>query len=291
MPPENTGTVICDFRNAYGEPIRGEVKFSFKNLKAQTMNFDHSTTLTGERLRLTDVPATPFGNWKIEIKIKRFRSKTLFVDVDSNAETMLDGGKEEHRIFFVRPSEASPIFPSPDEIHNEPRWKALSDVLNESTVKYANLNDQQKAGLLNLFAKMSHDSAQNVFQDVTKIFVVKPARIYAEVESNLWDRVGGLTNLYREQSDGGSLHDFVEGWDRLAVHASFKTPDRMGNLQLTFATNVDKQYAIDADLDDHQGIKHAFDVVKHTFSGDTNPYDIHDVLVKFHGIDPGYRLY
>jgi hypothetical protein len=255
------------------------------------MDFDYPTKLTGERLRLTEVPAFPFGNWKVEIDIKRFRSKTLFVDVDSNAETILGGKDENLHTFFVRPSEASPIFPSPDEIHNEPRWEPLSDVLNESTVKYGDLNDHEKAGLLNLYAKMSHDSAQNVFQDVSKIFLVKPARIYAEVKSNLWDRVRGLTNFYREQLDGGSLHSFVEGWDRLAEHASFKTSDRMGNLQMTFATNVKKEYAIDADLDDNQGIKHAFDVIKHKFSGDTNPYDIHDVLVKFHGIDPGYRLY
>jgi hypothetical protein len=65
----------------------------------------------------------------------------------------------------------------------------------------------------------------------------------------------------------------------------------MGNLQLTFATNAQEQFAVDADLDDHQGIKHAFDVIKHKFSGDTHPYDIHEVLVKFHGIDPGYRLF
>jgi hypothetical protein len=65
----------------------------------------------------------------------------------------------------------------------------------------------------------------------------------------------------------------------------------MGNLQLTFATNAQEQFAVDADLDDHQGIKHAFDVIKHKFSGDTHPYDIHEVLVKFQGIDPGYRLF
>lgn len=291
MPPENTGTVICDFRNAYGEPIRGEVKFLFRNLRAQTMTFEHATELEGAPLRLTEVPAAPFGNWKVEINIKRFRPKTLFADVPSNGETMLGGDEDDLRTFFVRPSEASPIFPSPDEIHSAPRWKALSDVLDQSSVKYADLDNEEKAGLLNLFAKMSHHSAQNVFQDVTSIFLVKPARIFAEVKPDLWQRVRGLSDLFREQRDGGSLHDFLEGWARLTDHASFKTPDRMGNLQLTFATNVKEDFAIDADLDDNQGIKHAFDVIKHKFSGDTNPYDIHDVLVKFHKIDPGYRLY
>jgi len=78
--------------------------------------------------------------------------------------------------------------------------------------------------------------------------------------------------------------------DALVEHASFKTPDPMGNLQLTFAQNTKKNMAVDADLDDHQGLKHAFDVIKHKFSGDTNPYGIHQVLVKFQGIDPGYHF-
>ena len=41
----------------------------------------------------------------------------------------------------------------------------------------------------------------------------------------------------------------------------------------------------------HRGLQDALDVIKPKFSGDTSPYDIHEVLVKFQGIDPGYDLY
>ena len=47
-------------------------------------------------------------------------------------------------------------------------------------------------------------------------------------------------------------------------------------------------FVADIDLDDHAGLEHAADVLKHKFSGkDTDPYDIHEILVHFHNIDPG----
>jgi hypothetical protein len=48
------------------------------------------------------------------------------------------------------------------------------------------------------------------------------------------------------------------------------------------------------DLDDHAGVQHAGDVLKHRFSDDdTDPYDIHEILIHFQshlGVDPGYDL-
>jgi len=83
----------------------------------------------------------------------------------------------------------------------------------------------------------------------------------------------------------------ILGWDRFKERGSYKTPDPTGNFQLTFATNAQEGLAIDADLDDHQGIEHAFDVIKHKLTGrDSHPYDIHQILVKFQNIDPGYRF-
>lgn len=72
---------------------------------------------------------------------------------------------------------------------------------------------------------------------------------------------------------------------------SFKTFEKTGNLQLTFARNSAGKFLVDADVDDHQGIQHAFDVLKHKFtSKDTHPFDIHQILLFFQNIDPGYAL-
>ena len=39
------------------------------------------------------------------------------------------------------------------------------------------------------------------------------------------------------------------------------------------------------------GIQHAFDVIKHKVTGrDTHPYDIHQILIFFQDIHPGYEL-
>jgi hypothetical protein len=47
----------------------------------------------------------------------------------------------------------------------------------------------------------------------------------------------------------------------------------------------------DIDLDDHKGLQHAADVLKHKITGkDTDPYDIHEILVYFQHLDVGYRL-
>jgi hypothetical protein len=283
MPAQNEGTVIFDLRDAYGHSIRGDVSFGFRNLKAPSMNFLHQTQLPGEALPLQGVPASPFGKWQVDITIKRFRFKSVFVDVSSNDTTTVA------ETFFIKPSEATPVFPSTEEISNLERWRPLASVFDPA--QYNGLEAQQKAGLLNLFAKMSDPSTPEVFSDVLQVFKVKPARIYARVRPALLEKVLGLSQRFHEQPDGGSLHTFLDDWVRLGEHASFKTPDKMGNLQLTFATNPHEEFAVDADLDDHQGLQHAFDVIKHKFSGDTNPYDIHEVLVKFQGIDPGYRLY
>jgi len=44
-------------------------------------------------------------------------------------------------------------------------------------------------------------------------------------------------------------------------------------------------------IDDHQGIGYVFEVLKHKLTGrDSHPYDIHQMLVKFQNIAPGYRF-
>jgi len=284
MEDFNKGTVVLELRDAYGDFISDHVELRFRNLKLHSYDFLHEADLDGTRYSLAGVPAFPTGNWQVDISLRKYRFKSVFVDLPSNGEALI---KET---FFIDPTKARPVFPSSADIQNGGRWEKLREVLASSIVSYDKLSDGQKAGLLNLFAKMNDSSGATVWNDVGNVFEVKPARIYAQVKTELWERVRGLPQRFHEEPDNGSMHKFGGEWTRLIEHASFKTPDRMGNLQLTFANNAQEKMAVDADLDDHQGLQHAFDVIKHKFSGDTNPYDIHEVLVKFHGIDPGYRL-
>lgn len=60
---------------------------------------------------------------------------------------------------------------------------------------------------------------------------------------------------------------------------------------MTFAQSNSNALLADIDLDDHKGIKHAADVLKHKITGkNTDPYDLHQILIYFQGLDPDYRL-
>ena len=60
---------------------------------------------------------------------------------------------------------------------------------------------------------------------------------------------------------------------------------------MTFAGNSAELLLADIDIYDHAGIKHAADVLKHHLTQkDIHPYDIREILVLFHGIDPGYHF-
>ena len=92
-------------------------------------------------------------------------------------------------------------------------------------------------------------------------------------------------------SVSGISHSFNKPWRRIERDGSFKTRDRQANLQLTFATNSDGQLLVDMDIDDNQGVAHAFDVIGHSLSGaDTHPYNIQQILLALQGIDTGYTL-
>jgi hypothetical protein len=273
--------VILELSHAYGRGLSGEFELRFRNLQLHSFDFLKKVQLDGQPLELTGVPAFPTANWNVELFSEKYRFKAVFISVPSS------GTADIKEVFFVNPSNVTPVLPTEAYIQTQPIWNALRTVLNQSPIAYGALSDKEKAELLNLLAKMQHSSANNAFSPVINIFKVKAARIYAEVRPELWEMVRSMPQRFHEEPDNGSMHQFEDGWTRLSDQASFKTPDPMGNLQLTFASRSVNRMAVDADLDDHQGLKHAFDLIKHEFSGNTNPYDIHQVLVKFQNIDPG----
>ena len=76
-----------------------------------------------------------------------------------------------------------------------------------------------------------------------------------------------------------ALHVPLAGYHTVS---SYKTFDHFGNLQLTFQRRGESggDYVADVDIDDARGIEHAFQVIRNTVSGPTNPYDIHDILLQ-----------
>ncbi|MGH9903026.1 MAG: hypothetical protein ACRD68_14565, partial [Pyrinomonadaceae bacterium] len=155
-----------------------------------------------------------------------------------------------------------------------------------------------KATFFNLHAKMRRETIKGGATLVSKVERIatellkprSPERLYAVVEAGLPDALAKEPLKFRAVD--GSMHKFPEGWERLQKNGSFKTRDRAGNLQLTFARGVGGgELLADIDLDDHSGVEHAADVLRHKItSKNTDPFDIHEILVYFQNLDPGYKL-
>ncbi len=162
------------------------------------------------------------------------------------------------------------------------------------------LDKRNRATVLNLSAKLFRESTKNgqpligQVQNVDKELLTKKnrARIFSNTDTGLLPALRKFPERFKGVS--GVLHKFPGGFNPVSQDNSFKSRDDAGNIQLTFGTNADGLFLADIDLDDHTGLQHAADVLKHRFSGDdTDPYDIHEILIHFQshlGVDPGYEL-
>jgi hypothetical protein len=168
---------------------------------------------------------------------------------------------------------------------------ALRTVLEESTIEgvsgsgeslYGALTDTQKAGLFNLYAKMStfgFDEQRTVWSFVQRLYRVRADRVFVDVQPGLRDLVKGAIADDRFREVSGKLHTPPPGH---AAAGSFKTSERYGNLQLSFFSSLAEPltFKVDADIDDAAGLGHAFQVIRNFVTkGTTHPYDIHEILV------------
>jgi hypothetical protein len=158
---------------------------------------------------------------------------------------------------------------------------------------YAGLSAEQRAGLLNLFAKMDSfgfDETHTVWSAVQRLYRIRPDRVFVDVDLTLRDRVKGEVSAGRFREVSGTLHRPPPGFD---AAGSFKTHERYGNLQLSFFASVAAPIAfkVDADIDDAAGLGHTFQVLRNFITdGTTHPYDIHQILTFRQEVAPLYDL-
>jgi len=188
-------------------------------------------------------------------------------------------------------TEARPQFPSFSDIQNGDRWADLARILGNSRIgepEWADLSDEQKAGLLNMYAKLQHVTVDGepVVKSVESVSTIRPDRLFTVVRPDLLERVKRDGATFHVASP--LLHKGERGWKMIT---SYKTKDSEGNLELTFARDMEGRLVADIDIDNHLGFLHGFDVVKHMISGkETNPYEIRRILVSKQAIDPGYEM-
>lgn len=282
----NRSTLVLELRDVFGELIRDRVTVEIRNRVLASEKMAVTRKTAGKAIEVRNVAAFPQGLAEVTVKPDRYRMKSFFVNVPAGQALTVS------ETLFVNPEKAQPKFPTITKLP-----AGVRELLKQSGFDasgWDGMNPLEKAGLLNICAKartIAVDGTQTVADTFRKIIRKQPDRIFTVVDAELHDAVKALPAVFGGVS--GALHEFPEGWKRLASEESFKTRDEAGVLQLTFArdTSGEGLWMVDADIDDHSGIEHAFDVLRHRLTGTgTHPYDIHQILVLFQGLDPGYRL-
>lgn len=162
------------------------------------------------------------------------------------------------------------------------KGKALYDALDDDPIR--------KAGMLNIFSKTAatvFGNGRSVLTYIQELRELRGDRFYAVVSKELREETKNSIDQGLFDDADQSLHHPPEGFSSAK---SFKTSDRYGNLQLTFFVKGD-EWVADIDIDDAGGLEHVFQVLRNKLSGrPTHPYNIHEILVKFQQLDPGYKL-
>lgn len=288
---DGKGNVVLDFLDVYGERPDDRVDVTLKHqvLSQSVQVRDHRAT---KRLRLTELDSTQGGIFSLQVFPMRRRPVSRFLRV------LEDKTMQQSIVLPVDAGRVTGI--------DAPTFQALGDdlkaVLDVSNIEgsedkrgadlYNALDNASKAGMLNIYAKMKatkFDNGRDTFSYVTGFTRIRGDRFFAKVAKELRDAVKNSIPDHVFHEVSGALHTPPPGF----VSAdSFKTPDLYGNLQLTFFSNPNTlEFISDTDIDDAQGVEHIFQVLRPIFTGKhTNPYDIHEILLEYQKIDPGYKL-
>lgn len=290
----NREDVTVDLRDVYGQTIHDRVRIRFYNQTAHSLSQEFQVNFNGAPKQLPGVPASPAGLAHVYIEPTKYRYKTIVKNVLSGKPNSIDED------FFVDPSRARPSGIDYADIKSKSFGSELLEILKATKIREQEWNDFDKrirATIMNLCAKMKREKTANGMNileqigsiDRTWLDTKHRERIYAYTSNQLLRNIRKGASVFRAVS--GGMHHFPEGWEMVNTPESFKTNDKAGNMQLTFAKNTKEESLVDIDIDDHSGLRHAADVLGHIISGkDTDPYDIHEILLYFQKLDPEYTL-
>jgi hypothetical protein len=292
----NRSDVEVDFKDIYGTTITDNVEIKIYNTQLQSLKDIYNVPFKGKPEILSQVPAFPTGHAQMIVTPTKYRFKQRFINVQAGETNKIT------EFFFVEPSKANPRPIEFADLAAKTYGVELLRILKASGIGAAawnKLNKRNRATVLNLCAKMSKETVKSGTKLITFAETIDQTwldtkhweRIYAGVKKELLPALRNYPQAYFSVS-GGMHHFPPDGWVSVKPPDSFKTlRDSAGNIQLTFAEKGGEAYLADIDLDDHTGLEHVADVLKHKFSGkDTDPYDIQQILWFSQQLDAEYRL-
>ena len=288
---DGKGNLILDFFDVYGDRPDDRVDVTLKHqvLSQSEHQTNHPTT---KSLRIDDLDSTQGGIFNLQVFPLRRRPVSRFVRVieDKTVRQAIVLPMDSSRVTGID----APPFDSLDD--------DLKAVLEASSVEgledkrgaalYDAIDAVPKAGMLNIYAKMKVTRIadnRDCFSFVTAFNRLRGDRFFAKVAKELLDAVKNSIPAHVFDEAPSLLHTPPPDFEPAG---SFKTPDLYGNLQLTFFSNPKTlEFISDTDIDDAQGVEHIFQVLRPVFTGKhTNPYDVHEILLEFQKVDPGYKL-
>jgi hypothetical protein len=293
----NRSDVVVDFKDVYGDTITDQVEIKIYNSQLMSEKQLFNVNFQGSPATLPGVPAFPTGHAQMIITPTKYRFKQRFINVEAGVTNTIT------EYFFVDPSQAHPHPIEYADLSAKSYGAELMRILQNSginQVAWDALDQRNRATILNLAAKMSRETVADGTKLIAFVNRINRTwlntdhreRIYAHVDGGLLEALRSYPEVYF--SVGGGLHHFPpdDNWTPVNGPDSFKTlHDSAGNIQLTFAQNGAGDLLADIDLDDHKGLQHVADVLKHIFSGkETDPYDIQQILRFFQQLDTEYRL-
>jgi hypothetical protein len=236
----------------------------------------------------------PNNRYKVQIDVPGYRSVSFFASAEETGEP------ETRVVFFaVDPKKVVRVeFPDFADIGVEAQslLNRSDSVLGFPTKVgedlYTSLDDLRRAGFLNVIAKCRRTRLSNgrtvlsyFEEEISKLQEMRRDRFFAVVPKELREETKNSldADLFDDASE--LLHKPPDGFKSAG---SFKTPDRAGNLQLSFFGKGDN-FVVDVDIDDANGFAHIFQLIQN-IGGSTHPYNIHQILVRSQEIDPGYRF-
>ena len=278
-----------DLRNVSGKFLGEKVDIILRHQVLSDVR-KASANVTG-KVEIPGLHGTPQGLYRVEIDPPSYQSVSQFVNMKASGTTSvsfafpIDPGKVKSVVFQAYAKlagEVRTVLEISDQVVSFPGKKGKE--------LYDSLDDIRKAGLLNIAVKTANTPLTNgrtVLSYIQKLIEVRGDRFFCEVPKELRQETKNSVadGLFDPAPD--NQHTPPPGFERAG---SFKTPDRYGNLQLTFFVNGNDCVA-DIDIDDAGGLEHVFQVLRNKLSGKpTHPYNIREILIVHQKLDPGYSF-
>ena len=244
-----------------------------------------------KRIKITNLFGAPQGLYRIEVDPQAYLPTSQFVNLKASdiTDLKITFAIDPNKVtsvnfpeFATLPADTQTLLVNSDNI--------LSFEGKSGEVLYDALDDSRRANVLNLTTKCAATPLSNgktVLPSIQKIQEIRGDRFFAVVPKELREETknSALDGLFTDAPE--VLHTPPQGFSHAG---SFKTKDKFGNLQLTYFMNGDDCVA-DIDIDPASGLEHLFQVIEHSITGnETHPYAVHEVLIEYQKLDPGYRF-